>query len=187
MVTFLLYYDSEILGVPTFIKVEVNFVEDILYEFKDNQLNSYIEGIDSEEMKTIQFLHGGLWDEYTRDVVLRCYDPKEIFVEKVRASLTRIAYKVRDAVDIYYIEKELGFTLSDFREEIIRKTKFTTDLYQRYGDRIEIVPSPPDEVLKSKELNLLLIDPPDNLQEEIVRIHSELDNIRDEILNRKSA
>lgn len=182
MVTFLLYYDSEILGVSTFIKVEVNFVEDIIFGFKDNQLNSYIEGIDSEELKEVKFLYGGLWDEYTRDVVFRCYDPKEIFVEKVRASLTRIAYKVRDAVDIYYMEKELGYTLSDFRDEIIQKTKFTTDLYHRYEERIEFTPIPPADVLRSKELNLLLVEPPDDLQKEVERIHKELGAIRSEIV-----
>ncbi len=182
MVAFKHGYDSEILNAPAHVKVEVNFMDISLFPYKENQLKSYITGIDSEEIK---FLHPGLWDEYNTNVLLRCYDPREIFVEKCRAALTRIAYKVRDVVDIYFMERELGVTLKDLRDEIIKKTKFTTDLYQRYGERIEIAPSPPDEILKSKELNLLLIDPPDNLQEEVERIHSELDKIRYEIIEQK--
>jgi hypothetical protein len=179
MVTFKIFYDSKILNRPDFVKVEINFVDLTIYPYQDTELKSYISGIDSEEIK---FLHPDLWEEYSREVILRCYDPREIFVEKCRAALTRIAYKVRDALDIYYIEKELGFTMKDFRDDIIKKTRFITDLYSRCEERLEIAQSPPDEMLESKELDLLIVDPPDNLQEEVKRIHSELDDIREELL-----
>ncbi|MCK5310159.1 MAG: nucleotidyl transferase AbiEii/AbiGii toxin family protein [Thermoplasmata archaeon] len=178
MVTFKIYYDSEMLGHLNFIKLEVNFVEDIIYPITEYKLKSYIEGIESEQIK---FLHEEQWEEYTKEVVYPCYDAREIFVEKVRASLTRIAFKVRDAVDIYYLEKEMGFKLADFKDAIKQKINFTIKLYQKYGDRLEIKPAPPLDILESDELKLLLVEPPDGMQEEIVRIIKELEEIRKEI------
>lgn len=180
MVTFKVYYDSEMLGHTNFIKLEVNFVEDIIYPIKACQLKSYIEGIDSQK---IEFLYPEQWKEYSTDVVVPCYDPKEIFVEKVRASLTRVAFKVRDVVDIYYMEKEFGFRFAHFEAEIIRKIEFTTDLYQKYGDRFEIKPQPPLDVIKSEEMKLLIVEPPTDMQAEVERITNELDEIRKEILS----
>ena len=179
MVTFKLYYDSEMLGYSNFIKLDVNFVEDIIYDIKDRKLKSYIEGIDSAEIK---FLHEEQWNEYTKEVVYPIYDSREIFLEKARASLTRVGFKIRDVVDIYYMEKDMGFKISDYKEEIIRKITFTTELYKKYGERLEIKRQPPPNVIESDELKLLIVEPPKGIQDEIERITKELDEIRKQIL-----
>jgi predicted nucleotidyltransferase component of viral defense system len=179
MVTFKIHYESEMLGHINFIKFEVNFVEDIIYPIKEQKLKSYVEGIESKEY---EFLYEEQMKEYSKEVIYPCYDTKEIFVEKVRASLTRLAFKVRDVIDIYYMEKELGFKLPDFNREIKRKIKFTVDIYEKYGERLEIQQLPPPDVLESEEFNLVQIKPPEGLQDEIIRIAEELDIIRNEIL-----
>jgi predicted nucleotidyltransferase component of viral defense system len=179
MVTFYIGYDSEILNIPAQIKVEMNFFDIVLFPHKKIELKGYVEGLGSDE---IRFLYEDLWNEYNRRIAFKCYDPREIFVEKCRAALTRIKYKFRDALDIYYLENKFGFTISDLKKEIIEKTKFAIELYIRYEERIEIAPLPPADVLKSEELNLLLVEPPDNFQNEIERIYAELNQIRKELL-----
>ena len=70
----------------------------------------------------------------------------------------------------------------EYKDEIIRKITFTSDLYEKYGERLEIKHQPPPDILESDELKLLIVEPPEGMQEEIVRITKELDEIRKEIL-----
>ncbi len=179
MPRFFLGYDSEILHMPSKIKIEINFVERTLYPFHENRLASYIKDLDSDE---IRFLFGELYDEYTRPVSIECYDPREIFVEKCRASMTRIACKLRDIIDIYMLEERYRYKITEYKREIMEKTGFMVDLYRKYRENIEHMTLRPQEEINDEELKLLVIPVPDDLMENIERIRQEIEQIRKEIL-----
>lgn len=179
MVLLFIGYHSDILNIPSRIKIEVNFVDKTLYPFQERELQSYVKGIDSEEL---EFLYEDLWNEYSKKVSFRCYDPREIFIEKCRASMTRKAYKLRDVIDIHFMEKEFGYSISGYKAEIKEKVRFALDLYGRYRENIELIEYPDAETLDSEEVKLLLSRGPEDLSMNIERIHKELEAIRKEII-----
>ena len=178
MARFYLGYNSEVLKVPATIKIEVNFVDRILYPVEDRELHSLIEGIDSDE---VRFLFEDQWKTYTSPVYLQCYDIREIYVEKVRAVLTRIKYKFRDVIDIHLIEKQFGFKLGDYTDEIIEKTEFMIGLYKKYHETISVKDLSKEENISESELALLTFDPTDDMMEEIKRIQSQIMEIQKKI------
>jgi predicted nucleotidyltransferase component of viral defense system len=99
MVIFFIGYQSLIENLPGKIKVEINFVENIQLPLLEKELVSYMGTIDSEKIK---FLYEKLWKEYSVPLSLTCYDPKEIYLEKCRALMTRKVYKLRDSIDVYF-------------------------------------------------------------------------------------
>ena len=179
MVYFYLGYHSEIFNIPSKIKIEINFVDNILFPFQERDLQSYLKGIDSSELA---FLYEDLWNEYSTNVSLLCYDPREIFIEKCRAALTRKNYKFRDVLDIHFMEEQFGYSISDYKADIKEKVMFMLELYKRYRENIELIEYPDIETLDSKEMMLLQASVPENLFENISRIHEELDIIRKELL-----
>ncbi len=180
MVLFFIGYDSEILNMQSRIKIEINFMEHMLYPFKMKKLKSYVGGIESEEIK---FLYEDLWEEYSKPLSLTCYDPREIFIEKCRASMTRRTYKLRDVLDIYYMENSNAFSIPTYKEAIKEKTKFMLDLYERYRENIESMRFPSTEILSSEEMKLMLLPQPKGLEHNIKRIHQQLDDVRKELLD----
>ncbi len=178
MVLFFIGYQSELLNRPERIKVEINFVDKTLYPLEKKVLQSYIEGIGSEK---IEFLYKDQWKEYTTKIQLDCYTPEEIFVEKCRAAMTRRTYKLRDMIDIYFIEENYGITVEDCREKIIEKTNFMLDLYGRYRENIrnKIFPRP-DRY--NEEMDLMIIEIPKDLIPSIKRIHEDLKEVKDSII-----
>lgn len=179
MVLFFIGYNSEILNIETRIKIEINFMDITLYPFIEKKLKSYVENIDSEEIK---FLYEDLWREYSTPVYFKCYDPREIFIEKCRASMTRKTYKLRDLIDIYYMEKINGYTILKYKEAIKKKTKFMLNLYKRYKENIEFLEFPSTDILNSEELKLMLVPPPKNLDQNITRLHRQLNEIRSKLI-----
>jgi predicted nucleotidyltransferase component of viral defense system len=180
MVLFFLGYPSEMLDLEVRIKVEVNFVDIALYPFKRKRLLSYAEEAESEELK---FLYENPWKEYSAKVSLTCYDPRELFVEKCRASMTRKSYKLRDVLDIYFMEKRFGYSIPGYRKKIKEKTRFMLELYKRYRENIDFVEFPSARALESEEMKLMLARPPGDLERNIRRIHEQLGEVRDELLD----
>lgn len=127
--TFKLWYRSEITKRESFIKVQGNFVEDLLFPLKTGEIHGLLYGKDEKELK---FLDSKLYEEYSSAPVIRLYDLSEILCEKVRAILTRGGIKARDFVDVYLILKEEKAELEEYEEEIIQKTRFMLQLYDRY-------------------------------------------------------
>ena len=181
MVTFFIGYHSDILDKPNRIKIEINFVDYVIYPFKAQLLHSYIETLDSREL---EFLYEDIWKEYKKRIEFDCYDAREIFIEKCRAALTRKNYKFRDILDIYFMERKFKYSIKEFEPQIIEKTKFMLDMYKRYQDNIEQIDFPDHTVLDSEEMELLLIKPPDDLNKEVIRIHKELVEIKEKVLVR---
>ncbi len=180
MVRFFFGYNSELLGIPAKIKMEINFVDITLYPYQTPILQSYIEGMENKEL---QFLYRESWDEYKTPINIECYDPREIFTDKVRAIMTRIVYKLRDAIDIYTLEKQYGYTIPDYKDPIKRKTRFILDLYNRYKENLETLTLPDLDHLPDRETKLLIHQPPKDLHKNIKRIHTQIQQLQTELKN----
>jgi len=116
-VTFKLWYDSVVLNKPSFIKIQINFIEKLNYEIKELPAIFILGNGDKKEIET-------LFSDYSyllNPVKIKVYDLREILIEKVRAILTRRGIKARDFVDVFLIVKKNNLNLNDFRKEIIEK------------------------------------------------------------------
>jgi predicted nucleotidyltransferase component of viral defense system len=130
--TFKVWYQSEVLGRKSFLKVQMNFVEKLCYPFKSAELKSLI----SRDHKELVMLYPE-YQEYIQKIGFDVYDCREILAEKIRAILTRHGTKARDFLDVYLIEKEFDILLEDIFGCTIEKTKFTLNLYERYRENLE--------------------------------------------------
>lgn len=178
MARFFIGYNSESLGIPANIKIEINFVDKTLYHYKSPVLHSYIKDLKNEELS---FLYKEAWMEYKKPIKIQCYDPREIFTDKVRAVMTRIAYKFRDTIDIYMLEKKYGYNIPEYKESIKNKTNFVLDLYRRYKENIEISTIPNLDSITEREKNLIIQKLPKDLNKNIRRIHDQIKQIQTEI------
>ncbi len=172
-------YYSELNRIRSEVKVELNFVDVTIYPTKEMELRTYLNEIESDELKV---LYEGPYQIYSNIVKLNCYDCKEIFIEKCRAIMTRKTYKPRDSLDIYIMEQKFGYRVPDFESEIIKKVKFAIEMYRRYKENIILM-----ELLKPRDINLydnnlLLIDMPEDLMASVERIHKQLEEIRQKII-----
>jgi len=130
--TFKLWYESEILGRRSFIKVQINFVEELCSRLRMGIAKSLL----TKEDPQLRALFPE-YREYSSQVSLSVYDVREILSEKVRALLTRRGTKARDFVDVYLISKEYGFRPGDVEKCIVKKVKFATELYARFRANLE--------------------------------------------------
>ena len=116
-VTFKLWHDSIVLNKPSFIKIQINFIEKLNYEIKELPAVFIIGNKDKKEIEL-------LFNDYSyllNPVKIKAYDLKGILIEKVRAILTRRGIKARDFVDVFLIAKKDKLDLKDFKKEIIEK------------------------------------------------------------------
>ncbi len=130
--TFKVWYQSEVLGRKSFMKVQMNFVEKLCYPFKSVDLKSLI----SADRKELVMLYPE-YQEYTQRIRFDAYDCHEILAEKIRAILTRQGTKARDFLDVYLIEKEFNISVEDVFSCALEKTKFTLNLYARYRENLK--------------------------------------------------
>jgi hypothetical protein len=179
MPRFYLKYNSEILDVPVKIKVEINFVDKYLYPSQTKELGTYITDIQSEETS---FLYKDQWTEYSQPVTIECYDPREIYTEKARAALTRIKYKLRDIIDIHMLQQQYGYTIPEYKDQINEKTRYILDIYQKYREVIETKTLPEAEDIIPEELQLLTIEPPSDLEQNIQKINEQIREIQTELM-----
>ena len=124
--TFKLWFPSMI-GVESLIKIQINFVEKILFPIKDVKLRSICP-----ESKELELLYPTYYSEYRKPISFKVYDIREILCEKVRAILTRRGFKERDFIDIYLISKRIGMDFEELERETLEKLKFILELYQKY-------------------------------------------------------
>ncbi len=130
-VTFKLWYLSPVLGVPTFIKIQINFIERIIYATKELPQKFIL----SEGSKEIEFLFPKQAYLFQAPI-LKVYDLREILTEKVRAILTRKGIKARDFVDVFLIVGKTKIEPADLKAEIIGKTRFMLK-YEKYRQNIK--------------------------------------------------
>jgi predicted nucleotidyltransferase component of viral defense system len=133
-VTFKVWYFSKITKLKQFIKIQINFVELFKYDFKFLTAKNLL--IDSNK-KEFLFLFPEFKDLYYYPKI-KVYDIQEILVEKNRAILTRKAIKARDFVDVFLILNYLNKDLKLYEQNIIFKSKFMLNKYNKYLDNLNI-------------------------------------------------
>jgi predicted nucleotidyltransferase component of viral defense system len=131
--TLKIWYDSEILGRRSFVKVQINFVEQMCFSPTKGQLSGLLTG-KHEQLKA---LFPDETAEYSKKILFDVYDIREILSEKVRALLTREGTKARDFVDVYLIWKWFGITPENVQKCIIGKIGFSLKLYAKYRDNLK--------------------------------------------------
>jgi predicted nucleotidyltransferase component of viral defense system len=182
MVLLWLGYDSEVLGVPSRIKVEVNLVDKMLFTVEERKVHSYVERLESRELA---FLYEKPWKEYSAKIELPCYDAREIFVEKCRAALTRKVRKLRDVIDIVYMGEKLDFAISDFVPQILDKVRFMLETYERYRDNIELLKGSMSDIGGADEMRLVLGEPLAGIASKIRRVNEQLEEMRKKLLSNR--
>ena len=131
--TLKIWYDSGILGRRSFVKVQINFVEQMCFSPTKSQLSGLLTG-KHEELKA---LFPDETAEYSKKIPFDVYDIREIVCEKVRALLTREGTKARDFLDVYLIWKRFGIRPEDEEKCIVGKIGFSLKLYAKYRDHLK--------------------------------------------------
>jgi predicted nucleotidyltransferase component of viral defense system len=134
LVTFKFWYDSLYSKKENFIKIQINFLENLRYNPKLIDVNSLINSSMKEE---ISFRFGDEWAWMTSKPSLLCYDLREILLEKCRAILTRRGLKFRDFIDLYNISNSISFKLEDYEKGVIDKVIYSLK-YEKYRINIEV-------------------------------------------------
>ncbi len=132
MVSFKLYFISEILNIEMYIKIQINFIECLKFKPKLGKLQSIIP-----ENKELKFLYPYEVKEFSKIITFPIYNIREIFCEKVRAILTRMSPKPGDFIDIYIILKKNPIDFKKIRNYIIKKTLFSLNLYEKYKKNLK--------------------------------------------------
>lgn len=132
MCTFKMWYYSVVLKKKFFIKMQINFVEEMCIKPKKGQLKSLATG-NNEELKALfpEYL------EYSKTIPFDVYDIREILSEKIRALITRKGVKARDFLDVFFIQKELGIKPTDVEKCVIKKTNHVLNLYSKYRENLK--------------------------------------------------
>jgi predicted nucleotidyltransferase component of viral defense system len=89
------YYTSFITNEEIPVKVEINFLENIMHHYIESRINTIID-MDTF-LKSI--------DYNLENITIKTYSLDEIILEKYRAILTREAIKERDILDLYLIHQ----------------------------------------------------------------------------------
>jgi predicted nucleotidyltransferase component of viral defense system len=173
MVTFKLWKGKE------YVKIQVNFVEELLFEAKMMTVKTLLDGVSLKRDETAYF------DEqlaYYAPFDVDTYDEREILCEKVRAILTRRAQKLRDFYDLFILDSH-GFKVGQLEEESVHKTKASL-YYRKYRENfganrkaIEL-----DDVLENPfERSLFVVSPPVGFERFVERLSVELLRIADRV------
>ena len=117
-VTFKIWYNSKELENETFVKIQVNHIEKLNYPLRELNVGFIVP---KNLEKDFSFIASKDAEILLKPIKIKAYDLKEIFIEKVRAILTRRGIKARDFVDVFLITKKDKLDLNDFKKEIMEK------------------------------------------------------------------
>ena len=172
-VTFKIWYDSKELEKETFVKIQVNHIENLNYPIKELDVRFIVP---KNLEKDFSFIISEDAQILLKPMKIKVYDLKEILIEKIRAILTRRGIKARDFVDVFLIVKQEKLNLNDFKKEIIEKInnmlkfeKYTQNLKNRetqlkedlvLGEEEALLLTPIDKDFPKfiKEFNLFLME-----------------------------
>ena len=128
LVTYKVWYDSVFTNTPSFVKIQINFLEEIKFEIKSGETIPLIKGNITEDERT-----------YFQDFIifyekkkLPVYDIKEIIAEKIRSLLTRRKIKSRDAIDLLFIYNKYNIKPESLIKEAQEKIFYATKNYEKY-------------------------------------------------------
>lgn len=178
-VTFKLWYGSLILNQRSFIKIQINFVEHLLYPLAKIKVNPIISASLAEEIRFIFKEYAYLLEQ----IDINAYSLKEILTEKARAIITRRGIKTRDFVDIYFIQKEGKLGIRSLEKEIIEKTIFMLK-YEKYLQNIKSKPEELRKFSSGKEDVLLLKPLSADFRDSLERTKSFLNEVIRKILEK---
>jgi len=133
-VTFKIWFDSVVLEHRSFIKIQINFVEDVIFDVSKKVVNCLLS---DKEDKELEILFEDDYKDYITYISYWTYDVKEILCEKVRAILTRRGIKARDFVDVFFMTKHYRISVKDVKKEIVDKTKYMLRMYKKYRSNFE--------------------------------------------------
>jgi hypothetical protein len=125
---------KDLASIPSFVKVQINFLEPIFYEVQETGASSLLNG---EKPRDLQLVDESLTETYATPVRCISYDAREILIEKGRAILTRQAAKGRDVLDLFLLDRVLHLHVENYLAQIAEKTRFSIEDRKRYRVHLE--------------------------------------------------
>ncbi len=156
MMTVNLRYPSPAAG-NGLVKVQLNFEDPLLFPTVTAEARSLLQG---GIPAPFRLLEGDPAVGYAAPIPVTAYDPRDILVEKCRAILTRTAAKSRDLVDLFLLERDLGFRVEDHEAEIVAKTRRAVEGSARYREQAERFAAR-EALLLEEDVRHLLLKPID--------------------------
>jgi len=151
---FKIYY-KPVYGADEFIKVEVNFNDELIYPVSYESINHLF---DEEMIKDLEFVEG-IKIQIRKNIP--CYDLKEIAGEKIRAVLTRPAIKERDLLDLFLISEKISIEKELDKKSIVDKIvsskSFIKGLTEKIKKNIEMLTKDKSLIIEEKS-KLILIE-----------------------------
>ena len=135
---FRVYYD-----INRYIKIEINFVEQVYFKPKKVSVKVITDFFDSKEL---MFILGLKIDNFR----VLSYPIEEIILEKYRALLTRPALKERDLFDLFLISASLNIKANEVVDKIKSSSLIKKDLKRLVGEGLKSLKT--DEFFKSEEI-----------------------------------
>jgi len=133
MITFKVYYNSILAGKPSFIKIQISFLEKIIFTPQIKELHPLIKPNQFSKEDLVYFKE---FLGFYKPVKMKVYDIKEIVTEKFRSILTRKAIKSRDAIDLLFIYNKFRIRPQDFLKETKEKLLYSINAYEKYKDNL---------------------------------------------------
>jgi predicted nucleotidyltransferase component of viral defense system len=120
-------------GSSSFIKIQINFLEKIIFPIKAREL---IPLINEKSFSKEDMIYYGDFLTFYGKINIQAYSIEEIVAEKVRSLLTRKAIKSRDAIDLLFISKKFNIDPQDLLKEAKEKLLFSIVAYEKYKDNL---------------------------------------------------
>ncbi len=133
LVTFKVYYNSVLTGKSSFIKIQLSFLEKIIFAPQSKELNPLIninQFTNEDQIYFKEFLG------FYKPIKMKVYDIKEIVTEKFRSILTRKSIKSRDAIDLLFIYNKFKIRPKDLLGETKEKLLYSINAYEKYKNNL---------------------------------------------------
>ncbi len=124
---FRMYYTTH-----QFIKIEINFVEKMIYPPKMTSVKAITDLFDAKEMLFVLGLT-------INNFKVLSYPLEEIILEKYRALLTRKTFKERDLFDLFLIRCSLQVTIEEVVEKIRSSSLIKKQLEKTLTEKLELL------------------------------------------------
>lgn len=134
---FRIYYSEN-----RYLKIEINFVEKIIYQPKETSVKAITDFFDSKELMFALGLKIG-------NFRVLSYSLEEIILEKYRAVLTRNELKERDLFDLFLIKDSLNADISQIIEKIRCSSFIKKELHNVIADKFNLLKN--NEFFRSDE------------------------------------
>ena len=150
-----IYYNSLLNGNEEVIKIEINFIEDLIFNSVEDKLLNLAEFIKIEK-KQLNVINYDLVE-----VTIPQYDIQEIMLEKIRAIFTRNALKERDVLDLYLLDKLYPLNKINpifIKRKILSAEGYINRVENHLKKSIKLLNENPQDFLKSDDnIELLLL------------------------------